>query len=72
MDNWEKQMEVFSLVELERVYEFMTANNWEDLFDARLDDWIIKRMRRHGCLTREGVRNTFNDKAARAGIPRRF
>lgn len=72
MNSLDKQMEVIRLAELDRVYRFMTENSWEDLFDAKEDDWIIKRMQRNGCLTRNGVKNKFNDLAARLMIPKRL
>jgi hypothetical protein len=72
MDNLGKQLEVIRLAELDRVYDFMLENGWEDLFDARQDDWVIKRMRQNGCLSRDGVRNKFNEMAARLMIPKRL
>lgn len=72
MDELKKHMALLRLAELDRVYEFMTQNGWEDLFDAKEDDWIIKRMKQNGCLTREGVKNKFNALAAQAMIPQRL
>jgi hypothetical protein len=72
MEDLKKQMDLLRLAELDRVFEFMTQNGWEDLFDAKEDDWIIKRMKQNGCLTRDGVKNKFNALAARAMISKRL
>lgn len=71
MNDLLKQVELVRLAELSRVYDFMTENEWESVFDAK-DDWIVRRMRENNCLSRSAVKERFNEIAEKLNIPNRL